>query len=55
MRSSIRGGASRTLKEPGRCLFGRDEIPEHVKLRVAVTPLNAGGKGGKEIKKEFMI
>ena len=46
---------SRTLKELGRCVFGRDEIPEHVKLRVTVTPLNAGGKGGKEIKKEFMI
>ena len=46
---------SRTLKEPGKCVFGRDEIPENVKLRVTVTPLNAGGKGGKQIKKEFMI
>ena len=46
---------SRTLKEPGRCVFGRDEMPEHVKLRVKVTPLNAGGKGGKQIQKEFMI
>ena len=46
---------SRTLKEPGKCVFGRDEVPEHVKLRVTVTPLNAGGKGGKQIKREFTI
>ena len=46
---------SRTLKEPGKCVFGRDEVPEHVKLRVTVTPLNAGGKGGKHIQKELTI
>ena len=46
---------SRTLKEPGKCVFGRDEVPEHVKLRVTVTPLNACGKGGKPIRREFTI
>ena len=46
---------SRALKEPGKCVFGRDELPGHVKLRVTVTPLNAGGKGGKPIQREFAI
>lgn len=46
---------SRTLKESAKCVFGRGEIPERAKPRVTVTLLNAGGKGGKQIKREFAI
>lgn len=45
----------RTLKASGLCVFGKDELPSSTPLRVRVTPLNAGGKGGKSIEREFAI
>ena len=45
----------RTAKTPGFCAFGRSEIPSGVKLRAAVTPLNAGGRGGKPLVREFTV
>ena len=45
----------RSLKASGMCAFGLDELPSGEKLVATVTPLNAGGKGGKSIRKELML
>jgi len=45
----------RSIKSPGECAFGLDELPRGEKLLATVTPLNAGGKAGKSIQKEFSI
>ena len=44
-----------SLKALGMCAFGADELPRGEKLRAMVTPLNAGGKGGRSISREFEI
>ena len=44
-----------SLKARGVCAFGADELPRGERLRATVTPLNAGGKAGKSIQKEFCI
>ena len=43
----------RSLKSPGTCAFGPDELPRGEKLLATVTPLNAGGKAGRPIQREF--
>lgn len=45
----------RTLAVPGLCVFGRDELPAGVGLKAKITPLNAGGKGGRPLVREFRI
>ena len=44
-----------SLMTPGVCAFGADELPHGEKLRVTVTPLNAGGRGGKSISKVIIL
>lgn len=44
----------RSLKAKGMCAFGPGELPRGEKLVATVTPLNAGGKGGKSISREFV-
>ena len=39
----------------GYCAFGIDELPHGVALVATITPINAGGRGGKSISKEFKI
>ena len=43
----------RSLKSPGTCAFGLDELPCGERLCATVTPLNAGGRSGKPLQKEF--
>ena len=43
----------RTLERKGWCAFGKGELPAGMRLVASVTPLNAGGKGGKPLVKEF--
>ena len=45
----------RSIRSPGTCAFGLDELPRGEMLRATVTPLNAGGRAGKPIQKEFSI
>ena len=43
------------LLEGGCCIFGRQEIPSNVRLVAKVTPLDAAGKAGMPLTKEFTI
>ena len=43
----------RSLSRNGWCAFGKNELPSGARLSVRVTPINAGGKGGKPLTKEF--
>ena len=45
----------RTQTYPGRCGFGADELPRGVRLVARVTPLNAGGKGGRPLETAFSV
>ena len=44
-----------SLKEPGTCAFGLDELPHGERLVASVTPLNAGGKAGKSISGDILL
>lgn len=44
----------RSLEARGTCAFGLGELPRGEKLVATVTPLNAGGKGGKALSGEFV-
>jgi hypothetical protein len=44
-----------SLARSGWCAFGIDELPRATRLAVRITPMNAGGKSGKAIEKEFRI
>lgn len=39
----------RTLERPGWCAFGLSELPADTELSVRVTPINAGGRGGRPL------
>lgn len=45
----------RTLKREGWCAFGLDELPHGTALSVKVTPVNAGGRGGRALVEEFTV
>ena len=44
---------SRALTRKGWCAFGRDELPAGARLAFRVTPINAGGKGGRPLTGRF--
>ena len=44
---------SRALTRKGWCAFGLDELPAGARLAFRVTPINAGGKGGRPLTGRF--
>lgn len=46
---------TRARVHDGWCAFGAEELPSGEKLLATIIPLNAGGKAGKPIRKEFSL